>query len=65
VARILVRLNALDDATNPERLNVPGFNFHRLRGQPVRYTVHINGPWYITFGWEGEDAVQIDLEQYH
>lgn len=65
VARVLVRLNALDEATNPERLNVAGFNFHRLQGKPVRYTVHINGPWCLTFEWEGEDAVRIDLEQYH
>jgi proteic killer suppression protein len=66
VARVLVRLNAMDEATNPERLNVAGFNFHKLRGRPVRYTIHVNGPWcLITFEWEGEDAVRVDLEQYH
>jgi proteic killer suppression protein len=46
-------------------MNIPGFNFHRLQGQPVRYTVHVNGPWCLTFEWEGEDAVHVDLEQYH
>jgi proteic killer suppression protein len=65
VTRVLVRLNALDLASNPERLNVAGFNFHKLRGRPVRYTIHVNGPWCLTFEWEGEDAVRIDLEQYH
>jgi proteic killer suppression protein len=26
-------------------LNVPGFNFHGLRGIPKRYGIHITGPW--------------------
>lgn len=63
--RVRKRLDALRLATRPEDLNLPGFNFHRLRGTPVRYTVHINGPWCITFAWDGDDAIQVDLEQYH
>jgi len=27
--------------------------------------VHVNGPWCLTFAWDGEDAVRVDLEQYH
>jgi toxin HigB-1 len=61
----LSRLNTLDDAHKPDDLNVPGFNFHKLRGKPIRYTIHVNGPWCITFEWDGEDAVRVDLEQYH
>jgi toxin HigB-1 len=64
VQRILSRLNSLDDAGQPDDMNLPGFNFHRLRGKPVRYTVHISGPWCLTFEWDGEDAVRVDLEQY-
>ena len=30
---------------------MPGFDFHKLRGAPVRYSVHVNGPWCLTFGW--------------
>ena len=63
--RVRLRLSRLDQATRPDEMNVPGFNFHRLRGKPVRYTVHVNGPWCITFEWEGEDAVRVNLEQYH
>ncbi|MBV9249535.1 MAG: type II toxin-antitoxin system RelE/ParE family toxin [Acetobacteraceae bacterium] len=63
--RIRLRLDALNAADRPEALNIPGFNFHRLRGKPVRYSIHINGPWCITFEWDGEDAVRVDLEQYH
>lgn len=64
--RILVRLDRLDTSLKPEEMNLPGFDFHSLRGfDPVRYTVHVNGPWCITFEFEAEDAVRVDLEQYH
>ena len=46
-------------------MNLPGFNFHKLRGKPTRYTVHVNGLWCVTFEWDSEDAVRVDLEQYH
>ena len=65
VERVRRRLDALHAARRPEDMNLPGFDFHRLRGRPVRYTVHVNGPWTVTFGWDGEDAVDVDLEQYH
>lgn len=63
--RALVRLKALDEAADPSDLNVPGFNFHRLQGRPVRYSVHVNGPWCVTFEWENGDSVRVNLEQYH
>ncbi len=64
--RILRRLDTLDAAAEPEDLNLPGFNFHQLRGfEPTRYTVHVNGPWCITFEFDDGDAFRIDLEQYH
>jgi toxin HigB-1 len=65
VERIRRRLDALESANQPEGMNVTGFTFHRLRGKPVRYTVHVNGPWCLTFEWEGEDAVRVELVQYH
>ena len=63
--RILQRLDALDVATRPEDMNVPGFDFHGLQGVPKRYSVHVNGPWCITYEFEGGDAINVDLEQYH
>jgi proteic killer suppression protein len=64
--RILKRLDALDEAERPEDVNVPGFDFHTLKGfKPARYTVHVNGPWCITFEFEDGNAVAIDFEQYH
>jgi proteic killer suppression protein len=56
----------LHSAGSPEDLNIPGFNFHALRGHvPTRYTVHVNGPWCITFAFDGQDATDVDFEQYH
>lgn len=64
--RLLMRLDRLDTATKPEEMNLPGFNFHALHGfRPTRYTVHVNGPWCITFEFEDGDACRVDFEQYH
>jgi len=64
--RILLRLDRLEQAEKPEDMNLPGFDFHALRGfDPTRYTVHVNGPWCITFEFDGNDAARVDFEQYH
>ena len=42
--RILVRPDQLDAALQPEVMNLPGFNFHLLRGKPLRCSVHASGP---------------------
>lgn len=64
--RILRRLDRLDAVERPEEMNLPGFNFHRLQGfKPIRYTVHVNGPWCITFAFENGNAIDVDFEQYH
>ena len=59
------RLDALDRAVRADDMNVQGFDFHALRGKPPRYTVHVNGPWCITFEFDDGDAFRVDLEQYH
>ena len=65
-SRILRRLDALNAATEPGDLNLPGFDFHGLRGfVPVRYSIHVNGPWCITFEFADGEALKVDLEQYH
>ncbi|MBI1867670.1 MAG: type II toxin-antitoxin system RelE/ParE family toxin [Methylocystis sp.] len=64
--RILIRLDALDQAEKADDMNLPGFDFHILRGfVPPRFTVHVNGPWCITFEFAEKDAYRVDLEQYH
>jgi proteic killer suppression protein len=64
--RIQRRLENLDVAGLPEGMNVPSFDFHALRGfDPTRYSVHVNGPWCITFEFHDGDAYRVDFEQYH
>ncbi len=64
--RIARRLEALDRAMTPSDLNVPGFQFHALNGyDPTRYSVHVNGPWCITFEFVEGHAYRVDFEQYH
>lgn len=64
--RIIRRLDALDRATVPEDMSLPGFDFHPLQGfDPVRYSVHVNGPWCITFEFDDGNAYRVDFEQYH
>ena len=64
--RILQRLDALDAAGSAEEMNVPGFDFHPLKSfDPTRFTVHVNGPWCLTFEFSAGDALRVDFEQYH
>lgn len=64
-ASALRRLDALDRADALNDLNVPGFDFHPLRGRPRRFSLHVNGPWCITFEWIDGEALRVNLEQYH
>lgn len=65
-ARILARLDALDAATAAQDMNLPGFDFHQLVGtRPTRFTVHVNGPWCITFEFKNGNAYDVDFEQSH
>jgi len=65
VSRIIRRLDALDSAKSLTDLKIPGFNFHGLEGLPKRYSIHINGPWCLTFEWHDENVYRVNLENYH
>ena len=66
VDRIRRILERLDAARNPQEMNIMGLQFHPLRGsERGRYSVWVSGNWRITFGWDGDDAVDVDLEDYH
>jgi proteic killer suppression protein len=63
IARLLKALNA---ATRPEALDLPGLRFHALKGRDKgRYAIWVSENWRITFGWDGVDAIDVDLEDYH
>ena len=65
-SRAVIVLDVLDQVKVLSDLRMPGLNFHELRGhRPKRYTIHVNGPWCITFEFSDGDVRRIDLEQYH
>jgi toxin HigB-1 len=65
-SRLRLILNALDAAIRPEQMDIPGLKFHALRGHlKGRYAVWASGNWRVTFGWANEDAIDVDLEDYH
>ena len=66
IARLERILEQLDEATAPDEMNAPGYRVHGLKGKDKgRYAVDASGNWRITFGWEGDDATDVDLEDYH
>ncbi len=59
-------LDRLDTVLRPEDMNIPGFKFHQLTGdRKGTYAVTVTGNWRITFRFDGEDAIDVDLEDYH
>ncbi|TMG84177.1 MAG: Killer protein [Betaproteobacteria bacterium] len=65
-ARIERMLDTLDAATRAEEMDVPGYKFHRLKGNRVGFcSVSVTGNWRITFAFAGEHAIDVNLEDYH
>ena len=58
-------LQLLDVAGKPADMNIAGFRFHHLPGNPKRWSVRVTGNYRITFGWSGENALDVDFEDYH
>lgn len=58
-------LQLLEIAEQPEDMNIAGLHFHGLKGKPKRWSVRVTGNYRITFGWSGEDALDVDFEDYH
>ena len=57
-------LQLLEVAGQPDDINIAGFRFHALQGKSKRWSVRVNGNYRITFGWSGENAMDVDFEDY-
>ena len=63
IERILYRLDAI---VVPEDMNLPGYKFHSLKGKRKGvYSVSVSGNWRITFRFDGDNVIEVDLEDYH
>lgn len=66
LSKINYILDALHAAALPEDLDLPGFNFHPLKGDRAgEYAVNVSRNWRVTFGWSGQDAIDVNMEDYH
>jgi proteic killer suppression protein len=65
-SRIERMLDRLDAAREAKDMDLPGYKFHALRGnRKGEYAVSVSGNWRITFEFDGQDAIDVDLEDYH
>ena len=59
-------LGRLDQATTPQALNLPGYGLHPLKGDLRGFwSVTVRANWRIIFRFEGEDAWDVELIDYH
>ena len=65
-ARIERMLDRLDASAVPGDMDLPGYRFHPLKGARAGvFAVSVTGSWRVTFSFDGEDAVDVNLEDYH
>ena len=64
--RLRRQLDVLNRARSTRDLNLPGYRLHQLKGNRAgTLSVTVSGNWRVTFTFEGEDAFDVDLEDYH
>jgi proteic killer suppression protein len=60
------QLLALDSASAPNEVDVPGWRLHSLHGQQDgHWSMRVNGNWRLTFRFEQSDVVLLDYADYH
>jgi proteic killer suppression protein len=63
IGRILARL---DEADEPQKMNLPGFQLQPLTGDMKGFwAVSVSGNWRIIFRFEAGHARDVDLIDYH
>jgi toxin HigB-1 len=59
-------LSVLDSATTPQALGIPRYRLHPLRGElKGLWSVTVRANWRIIFRFEGTEAFDIELIDYH
>ena len=66
VERVALALADLDSADNLGDIDLPGYRLHPLKGDlKGLWSISVSGNWRITFRFEGGDAYEVDLIDYH
>jgi proteic killer suppression protein len=59
-------LTVLDEAATPQALNLPGYRLHALKGDLQGFwSVTVRANWRIMLRFEGTDAFDVELIDYH
>ena len=61
------KLQILDDADTLQVLTaLPGNRFEKLKGdRKGYYSIRINDQWRMVFHWQGGNALDVTIEDYH
>ena len=64
--RVAVALADLDAASKPSDLDMGGYRLHPLKGDMAGlWSIAVSANWRIVFRFEGGDAYDVDLIDYH
>jgi toxin HigB-1 len=64
--RIRRILDLIEEATAVEQLDIAGMHLHPLKfDRKGEWTMTVSGNWRITLRFVGENAADINLEDYH
>lgn len=59
-------LAVLDQARQPEDVDLPGYRLHLLKGDMAEFwSVSVSGNWRVTFRFTGQDVELINYLDYH
>ncbi len=59
-------LAALDVSMGPDGMRIPAYRLHPLKGdRKGQWSTWVSGNWRLVFKFEGDDATDVDLEDYH
>jgi proteic killer suppression protein len=65
-AKLRRMLKVLNDSAGPSGMRLPNYRLHQLKGdRKGQWAAWVSGNWRIVFEFDGEDATNVDLVDYH